>query len=1152
MNIRLVLLPMLWPLLVPSAAPACGPFFYAAAPALTPGEMSYSIRTLASLHDLTTARNWTREQADALAVELMDAAAAALAAPKDEALATLEKLQQRNRAGAYRAATANFLTDLADLVRAAVPAEPRGAYVTARRALTAQDTGIATVQPRNAPFVGEPWMTPAEKDHAAARHMAREDEKAVLAAEVEAVIAAAPPELQPFQQVQGAARQFRGHDFAAALLRFEKVVQEYPDHPRAETAAFMALRCRIELVRDAAQRAAPAVLPSSAFTAAWEARRAFAEKYPQSRFAADLPGWDGALHFIAGRYDAAFVSYAGQAEVKDHPEVVRQALHEAEQCLLKLNGTDADPRQLRQAAEALPAFPRAAMRMVYFVLEPAGTVDYAQWPWMQDEYVWEGGIQERDRLARRWRIRAEGRQFLRALVQGIQQQRGSERVPEWDPFSLAVVAWQATEDGDHLSALGLCRRWPALVAQSDDLQTVRAIALQRAGRAEEAIAAWRALVAQFPRSPLASQATQRLVALLHDARRPAEALVLIMESEAAEEAVAAARLEAAQQGLFPPAPVIAIPRPGPDLPALLQEDLRQWRDMLALLSPLPDLEKEHRRASAGVKTKLAALLAVRWLSTGEPEKARPYMQEPDPPPDVFAVPGPEDSRRRSLPQPLPRTATGWGQWFEPLAAAHRSAARFHGTDAARAWLDAGKQWAALRREFHLRTAQAVYMNSEFRQAELRLRRNATALGWPADKVNEALLREDFLAPAMDCWQRAIAAAPQSEAAAEALVLSNDALLQRAELTPFTMQAADECGWSAQSAALVEKLRRHPRAGKWQHTEVVLDFSRGQWLPGNVSPPEVNALVIAALTGAATGDPAPLPADFNPAHAAMEAFDHGGRPAVAKVLEELRQTARAAIAGTGCAALNRVEAIADSLAKQDVSDAALRAWWEAEAGGKTGEFPDAAFDDLRTYYEVRDAALIFPGQTNRSPEAAGRWRDWLAKYPQSPRREAALFQLTRVICRSARGATHFENRWWGEGGPLPGSMYPVIVTVRDEPPASAAEAAQALREYQTAFPHSRYAADIQLLEGSAALERGDYGRALDLLIPLTDNAGHRELHTPAALHLADLFLRLLDAAQRPPVVAALESRPSARAKLRRFMDSATPGGRLVVFRALAGE
>lgn len=537
---------------------ACGLRFYEAAPPLTPGEMSYAIRTLANLHDLSTARTWTKAEADALALELMTAGAAVLDRPArlEDIAATMGALLRRNGDEAYRAATANFLHEIMDMASTNVPKPERNAYIRWRMGAAEDDRGIATEQPRNGPAV-LPWMAGAQKAAAEAAVAAREQKRMERRTRMNALAGTASPELRPFFEVQHAAQAFRAHDFLEAMALFERTVKDHPQHPRAETAEFMALRCRIEIARDAARAAGrPSISHENIpeLQQAWQAFHDFSQRRPNGRYRDELLGWEGALHVIGGNYAAAFLDYAAQAETPGHPEIVRQALHEAERCLIKLSGPQGDPSDLHSVASELPRYPRAAMRMVYFMIEPAGTVDYTQWPWGSEHYQESGGADGPDRLARRWRIRAEGRRFLQELASAVMDRQFSNRVTGWDPFAVAVLAWQATESGDHPAALALCRKYPALLEKSDDLQTVRAIALQRAGRTEDAITAWRELVSVFPHSSLADQAQQRLVALLNDAGRPAEALVMIMESGARTQDI---RDEASAKGM----PVVY---PGPD------------------------------------------------------------------------------------------------------------------------------------------------------------------------------------------------------------------------------------------------------------------------------------------------------------------------------------------------------------------------------------------------------------------------------------------------------------------------------------------------------------------------------------------------------------------------------------------------------------
>lgn len=235
---------------------------------------------------------------------------------------------------------------------------------------------------------------------------------------------------------------------------------------------------------------------------------------------------------------------------------------------------------------------------------------------------------------------------------------------------------------------------------------------------------------------------------------------------------------------------------------------------------------------------------------------------------------------------------------------------------------------------------------------------------------------------------------------------------------------------------------------------------------------------------------------------------------------------------------------------DIEEKTIREY--LEAGDQPGVLTESLkpVADLFSYFETRREAAELPWGAGRQRQIVDLWRTWLDQHPQSVRREAAMFQMTRALCRSARGWTRFENAPWPAGG-LTNSLYPVTVTEHDDSRPSTDEISKALAGFEIAFPKTRYAADLQFLKGTAAIDRRDYETAFDLLVPLLEDGQHRELHTDAALHLADVFLRLREPEERAAVLTALRSHAPAREMLQRFMQSDSPGGRLALFRLAVG-
>ncbi|RYD85545.1 MAG: hypothetical protein EOP84_02170 [Verrucomicrobiaceae bacterium] len=103
---------------------------------------------------------------------------------------------------------------------------------------------------------------------------------------------------------------------------------------------------------------------------------------------------------------------------------------------------------------------------------------------------------------------------------------------------------------------------------------------------------------------------------------------------------------------------------------------------------------------------------------------------------------------------------------------------------------------------------------------------------------------------------------------------------------------------------------------------------------------------------------------------------------------------------------------------------------------------------------------------------------------------------------------------------------------------------ALDAYTREFPSGRYAAEIRLWRGAAAIDAGDWETAIDSLVATLDDQAKRDLHLDAALNLADIFMRLIEEPEnRPEIIEVLRRNLSAQKRLRQFMYSETLGARL---------
>lgn len=1186
-----LLLPLLAAPLIPVPLTACGPSFYAAAPALIAGELPLSVKTLAELYDRTVTPAPSPDQAAATTEDRITAAETAMKLPAAEARARLDTLLAENRKSGWQPAIANLLWDLRDTLDST--AEP-----AANTGPNARPTAVPTVSPdlqaattqwiawrlnrvvsNSVTTIQRPIVLNAArlwKGEGEAREAARAQRDAEAIRELDTLRAAgmatAPPQLLPHWRVQAGAVWFRHWNFAKALEEFESVSRDFPASPRAETAAFMAMRCRIELARDAIgewhQRQDPdAANQSPELRAAWDSYQQFSEKYGQGRFAADLPGWSGALRLIEGNWTMAFCDYIVQADIPDQPELTAGALREAERCLRLAaehddRGSSADGRD---SAEVLAAHPRAALRFVYHLLEPAAAVDFEQWPWTSEARSRTETVEFRRHT--RWRIREQFRTLLPYLAWEL------EKAPEsttdaggWDPFALAVIAWAACEDGEYDRVLTLCRHYPAQLAAGDDLQMVRAITLQRMGRPAEAVRAWNELSAAFPQSPLREQAQQRIARCLMEAGHPASALA-ILPPPLDYNALAASMANPVETQASAPAVK-------PQTTAKTADEIRlegellaaregingslsdQWRDVLAMATPLESLQKLFLSGQrAGAPPWFGRIIASRMAGRGEFVLAREFLTGPDPiAPVDRSLEGNGDAAQ--LPGPLQPTAAEWEAAFAPAVKALQAAREAPAeTPRAEAWLAAGDEVAALRADWSMAFAGGGYMNSAWRQQEIRVRRNARTLGYSADAVTDELLRQDPLTFASECWAAAVDAAPGSAAAARALFRRNEALRLRAECSPFAAAVADERDWTAESAKLVAALQAlrpfSPEAATLADAAVPWQFRDVPWLPGNLQQAYADDEVTKALipvTAAEAAASTDLPKIGTITKAAWQT---GGATAALEKLEELRALCRSAVLRDDSERLPALRMIGDLTAALKVQGLTPMQQENClnQAAGESVDLLShgTGWEDLGAYIALRNAEY-----DRYSPEYPAKWQLWMADYPNSTRMEDASFQFLRAECRRHRGWTRFSNTPWPDG-PLRNSSYLIITVDHQVPPSP--ESAKAVKDLLEAFDHrwpqSKFEADIALLRCGAAIDSKDWPTALDQIIPLVESRDHRELHTAAALLTADLLLHLLEPEDRAALADAIRARPAALKVLARFMTSNTPGGRLLPLRDWLG-
>ncbi|PZR73305.1 MAG: hypothetical protein DLM73_11095 [Chthoniobacterales bacterium] len=293
---------------------------------------------------------------------------------------------------------------------------------------------------------------------------------------------------------------------------FERVVKEFPKHPRAEPAQFLLARCSFfdsrkgrndDVSGNADDESKRAKLRRDAEVLFERFRNA----YPHGRFDADALGWLGALAYDGGNYLKALDFYIAQAETPGHPETLKSAVFMCEECLVLIAAKPDAP-----AAYALIArHPRIAMGFAYLVLSAPEADNY-------------DGKFDQPAAVKKWR-----RTVLPKIAAAVAQQKDLYKAGDWQPRYLALLAQAASAAGNQAQALQLTNLPPDQIQQSDDLLLVRAIAFERAKKPAEAIETYRTLLTKFPDSAFALGARLRLALALQDNHQAGNAFVELVD-----------------------------------------------------------------------------------------------------------------------------------------------------------------------------------------------------------------------------------------------------------------------------------------------------------------------------------------------------------------------------------------------------------------------------------------------------------------------------------------------------------------------------------------------------------------------------------------------------------------------------------------------
>lgn len=1131
-------------IVAPVVVLACGGYFYPAPPTLDHYPERLPGKTMRELLRETNPQPADAATFDQLSTETRAIAAEIATAPREALLKRIDATLERNRAGDYRKRFANCLFDLRDLLASDdVPAAEANAYAAWRAETMDADDGFFAKPPPT-----ESWEFTAAQ--LAEKRRLWQEKLTSTAERLTAETAKAAPALKPHWLVQAGAWQFKHQRFDEAAALFQRVIDEAPQHPRAEVATLMLARTRIEQWREAKREAESKGNTddrklSPLREVAKKALDAYVAAYPQGRFAPDIPGWKGGLARESGWLSEAISQFLRQMDFTDHPEIIRRAVRECEACLDELDVAKIeDDVAYDHASSTLPleeiaAHPIAALAVVYHFLDSQSREDFDDLL-ERLESLTEREVTEH-RLPPMLRMRRAGREVLPALASAVADRKASYDGTAWQPKYLAILGWAASECGEHRQALRLCELAGPALEQSDDLLFLRAIALQRSGELDAAIAALRKFQEKFPQSPLIVETQFRIATALRDNHEAGKAVVELLRTQTT--------LQQQPEDETPGAPR------APKAPALhLNAEIDQWIDTLLQFAPLTELERGLATPNLEPTTAEAIrrMLRLRHLAREDFAAARRFQLEN--PPDV------EPQEKEGGP-PLELRADAWSNAVTKLERLTReSAATSAPADRAKLLFTLGETWASVRGYLTLPSVEDDRVfGDEFDSSWTNRHRNARVAGLSAAAAADELEQRDELRHSMKYYLQAADLAPGTELAAQALWRANNALRRMAELSPWSAARAFETDASGLSRKSHERLRREcPDSVEARQLSVWWTFpapAELRWLPGSRQDYSAEGEIEDAFEEKLRGDSD----DASESERATEDLSEKLREitteaesADAATLIAKLETMRRGFAphyerGNQSRLINDLDDLMLFLHEPGTTPAVRAKYFAARLADEPPSLDDPELQPWRDYLTflalIRERPIFDDPMTGerRFRPISERMREFLEKFPQSHKREAALARLAIATVREMHGHTGTQDSAWPQAPRLGG--YKVMATTRGSQPFDAKRAFDTLAAYEREFPNGRYAAEMTLWRGVASIDAHDWKRAVNLLVATLDGK-NRDLHLDAALNLADIFMRLLDEPERrAEIVAALRGNASAQKRLHQFMESKTLGARL---------
>jgi TolA-binding protein len=978
--------------------------------------------------------------------------------------------------------------------------------------------------------------------------------------DIDTKIKDASPALLPHWLYLEGAYLYKNGDDTASESYFDRVLKEFPNDPRAETAFFMKARCRLSQSVSDDWNANPKKDAKELNSLRDQARdlfNAYLARYPQGRYRIDVIGWLGGTDYRAGNYAQALDSFIRQIETNNHPEDFRPAVVMIEKCLYHLR--DANSVDIDEVAK----HPAVALALTYFAVNTALTTEFHD----ESEIA----------AAQTWR-----HNLLPKLATAVLAHKDLYRGKLGQDRYLAILA-HAASDNDHQDQALQLVRLNGSKTDSDDLAFVDALVLQRAQKGEEAVQAYRRFLAQFPSSPLARGAQYRLGLTLHDLKQDGPALLEFAALQSYHLPLHAQPLPAAAPAdpQSMPSPPEA-PAPAPEISALgidysgaPVEEIDQTIDALLNFAPIASLETAlagDDSARADFRRDLRSVLQERCLAREDYDGAARFADSPA----------------------LKKQFTDLARQARQLLKAQGPAVARGDWQLADYWADRAKMLVTFPLDGI--DARTYVFQDDNVVAGLRRKDNGLLLSFPS--VEEELDRRNEQQHAIAWWNRTVEADHSGELAPQALWKAIVSQRKVVETSPYTQQRAIELNSVAETRKTYDRLvSDYPHSTEAQDLAVYWTFPVAADLkkdsndyfpygffmafPG-IQP--INLIRDGGEEWRKALSQGPQNLYYRPNDPWKSVCDDlaqlsdrsSAMDAPAFAAEVNRQLAAARALATGMEhtpVINCLEDLAllaqvpnlDPAIRQEYVDLCVHVAGSigdaptfdvvlaqphlpsaadiADLAQKPGAQPILDFIDFLSVAETAgtDVPLPEPGQEKDGQSQTYDAHDYaklaaqagafLKKYPKSPKREAAALLRLRGLVLVARPFLVQHSVDWPATNAWNGDNSPIGFT---QGPLDQAAYESALKEFNAEFPHTVYADSILSIRADAALIGQQWGEALDALVALNDPQTKPEFQDQVAVELSIFFNHLDSTKLRHDVLKEILQRPAARDLLAAYL------------------